>query len=280
MKKIFSVLLIALLSLGVASCTTQNKQEEQSEEIIGMPNPIINYDTIDEINEKAGVHIVIPSSLSVTDLRYTTIQDETAQVNFVLDGHKWTVRGSKKVDQDISGIHNENNIFNPGEDICIYLTDFYIDRIFTEGIQYTIVMDDANGYDVEKYSNYIFEMENCLKQANDPNGIAGNYADSTSQRATMTIYKFDELYDITVRWPNSASEYKDWYISGTLKDNKISYGGEYISTYTVAEDGNETCTDSTATNNLGYFEIKDGKLYWTGAAESQCKECVFEKLPF
>ena len=181
MKKLLSILFILLLGLSICSCSTGVKQEEKKEDeiISGMPNPIISYDSLEEINSKAKTHIVIPSSIPATDFRYTTINDETAQVNFVLDEHKWTVRGSKITNQDISGIHDENNIFNEGEDTCIYLPDYFIDRIFTEGIQYSIVMDEANGYDVEKYSNYVFEMENALKRASDPNGIAGVYADTT-----------------------------------------------------------------------------------------------------
>lgn len=284
MKKLLSVLFILLLGLSICSCSTSVKQEEKKKDeiISGMPNPIISYDSLEEINSKAKTHIVIPSSIPVSDFRYTTINDETAQVNFVLDEHKWTVRGSKITDQDISGIHDKDNIFNEGEDNCFYLTDYYIDRIFTEGIQYSIVMDEANGYDIEKYSNYVFEMENALKRASDPNGIAGVYADTTSHRASMEINKYDNTYEITVRWPNSSNEEKQWYMAGTLEDKKITYKGEDVAVYVYDENGDCEVVSGTSTtiNNVGHFEIKDERLYWTGAGEEQCKECVFEKIPF
>ena len=45
-------------------------------------------------------------------------------------------------------------------------------------------------------------------------------------------------------------------------------------------EGNETSADVTASNNLGWFEIRDGLLYWTGAAQEECRSCVFEKLVY
>lgn len=283
MKKIFYLLLVLLLGLTLSACSGNATQEKKSEEIIGMPNPIISYETLDEVNEKVGVHIVIPSSIPASEYRYSTIKDETAQVTFILDEHEWTVRGSKIVNQDISGIHDENNYFAEGEDFGLYLNDYYLDRIFTEGMQYTIVMSNAKGYDEETFSNYVFEIESAIKKASDPNGIAGNYMDVTSQRASMEITKYEDTYEITVRWPSSASEEKIWFMSATLKDDKLSYAGEDIMVYEFDENGNETVSDSTpstATNNIGYFEIKNGQLYWTGAAQDQCKDCVFEKVPF
>ena len=282
MKKITFVLLTLLLGLSLASCSSQTKdtqEQEQNESVdIGMPNPMHEYDTIDKINSIVGTHVIIPSALPVSEVKYFTINEDIAEVIFTLDGHEWRLRGSKILDQDISGIQNIE--FNEGENICIYLNDYYIDRLFTENYQYTIVMKEPNAYSEETYSDYVFQIEKALQQASDPNGIAGSYADSTSQRATLDVMKFGEFYDLTVTWPSSASEVTYFYISGTYKDGKITYGGEQIVVNQYKENGEEENVDSTATNNLGFFEIKDGKLYWTGASQDQCKKCVFEKLPF
>ena len=281
MKKVLSVLMILLLATMVVSCSTNKQQEEEkSEGIVGMPNPIKEYDSLDKINEIAGVHIVIPSSIPVTDIKYTTISDEAAQVQFMLDGYKWCVRGSKNVDEDLSGIHNENNVFIPGQDGAVYLPDSLIDRFFTEGIQYTIVISESAGYDTVAFSDYTLQFEDVIKKASDPDGIAGDYQDATSQRASMEITKYEGVYDITVRWPSSANEETHWYMSGKLDGKRITYAGENIATYVYDENGSEECTNSTAINNLGYFEIKDGKLYWTGAGQEECKACVFEKVAY
>lgn len=287
MKKLLSVLFVLLLGLSVCSCSANAPQEEkQTEEptdepSIGMPNPIKQYDSIDDINGKTGVHMIIPSSIPATDIVYSTINDETAQIDFILDNHDWTIRGSKIIDQDISGIHNENNQFNSGEDFGLYLNDYYLDRFFVENFQYTIVLNTGGqNYDEQIFSEYVFEMEKALKNASDPNQIAGSYADSVSQRATMEITKYEDLYDITVIWADSASKETQWYLSASFKDGKLSYGGEQILIYEFDENGNSNFIDSKESNYAGYFEVKDGKIYWTGAEQEQCKECIFEKIPF
>lgn len=283
MKKILFILLTVLISLSFASCS--NKQEESNEKVeeeglIGMPNPMKECSSLDEINKIAGTHIVIPSSINASNLKYFTINNDLAEVRFTLDNLEWTIRGSKNVDMDISGIADENNVFESGQDGVVYLNDYYIDRIFVDDFQYTTVVKNQNNYDVETFSNHVFNIDKSLRAASDINGIAGMYQDSTSQRASLEILKFGDLYDLTVTWPSSASEVTYYYISGNYEKNKITYGGEQIVTYQYDENGEETPIDSTATNNLGYFEIKDGKLYWTGAAQDQCKTCVFEKIEY
>lgn len=283
MKKLLFILLTVLISLSFVSCS--KKQEEPNEEVeeeglIGMPNPMKEYSSLDQINGIAGTHIVIPSSINASDFKYFTINNDLAEVRFTLDNLEWTIRGSKNVDMDISGIADENNVFESGQDGAVYLNDYYIDRIFVEGFQYTTVVKNENNYDVEIFSNHIFDIDKALRAASDINGIAGLYQDSTSQRASLEILKFGDLYDLTVTWASSASEVTYYYISGNYEDNKITYGGEQIAIYQYDENGEETFIDSTATNNLGYFEIKDGKLYWTGAAQDQCKTCVFEKIEY
>ena len=279
MKKIICIVLIILLATMVVSCSS-NKQVEHEENIANMPNPIKEYSSLDDINGIADVYIVIPSSIPATNIKYTTISDEAAQVMFMLDNHKWTVRGSRNVTDDLSGIHNESNVFEPGQDTAVYLNDYLIDRIFTEGIQYTIVVQEEQGYDPASYSDLFFKFEDSLKKASDPYGIAGYYQDSTSQRASMEVSKYEDTYEIIVHWPSSNSEETQWYMIGELESNKITYAGEDISTWVFDSEGNGEIIKSTASNNLGYFEIKERKLYWTGAAQEQCKECVFEKVEF
>lgn len=273
MKRLLKVLLITLLALLLGACSS-NK-----EKIDGVPNPIKEYDSIDEINDAVGVHLIVSSMIPASDFTYSTINDEIAQVKFKLDNHSWTMRGAKITNQDISGINDPNNAFEPFSDYTVYLTDYYIDRLFINGIQYTITVDEAKGYDEVAYSNFIFTMENAIKNYNDVNGIAGSYMDKTSQRATMDIRKYDNTYEITVSWAQSADETTYWYMAGTFKDNRIQYTGEDIATYGFDNEGNQYVIDSTAANNVGYFEFKDGLLYWTGAAQDQCKECIFEKMP-
>ena len=80
MKKIVSLFMVLLLGMTMVSCS--KKQEQQN---VGMPNPIKEYEKLEDINGKAGTHLVIPSSFAVSEVRYSTINDETSQIDFKME---------------------------------------------------------------------------------------------------------------------------------------------------------------------------------------------------
>ena len=280
MKK--NICLVLLLMLFLVGCSSKEnitpESGENSENTIGMANPIKQYSTLDDINEITKCHITIPSTLPINNVLYSTITDDTAQVQFEYLNHKWTVRGSHDTSIDLSGIYTDENVFEEGQDSTVYLNDFYIERMFTEGQQYTIVMDKPDTNDQELFSTVVWDIMKATKNACDPNGLAGNYADSVSQRATMEISKFDNQYEIIVQWGNDATSFKEWVMSGTFEKDKLTYKGESIATYVTDSNGDVNVIDQTESNNVGQFEIKEGRLYWTGAAEEMCKTCIFEKV--
>lgn len=277
MKKIICLVLALLMMISLASCA-KKEEVQKEEENIGIANPIKEYDSLDKINEITKCHIVIPASFGVSDAVYSTINDEAAQVTFTYMNHKWTIRGSHDTNNNLSGIQDINENFTPGEDFGVYLNDYYVDIMFTEGQQYSIVMETPEINDEEMFSDTTFEIRKVIKNACDPNGIAGSYMDSTSQRATMEISKYDDQYEITVDWANDASSYKEWVMAATLEDGLLKYEGEDIYNWVTDANGDMEMTDYTTSNNVGKFEVKDGKLYWTGAAEESCRTCVFEKV--
>lgn len=279
MKKIFSLLLALLMCLCIVSCSAKNENnEEEKENGANIANPIKEYDSLDKINEVTKCHIVIPSSIAASDVVYSTINDEAAQVQFTYNNHKWTVRGSHDTTTDLSGVHDENNVFEPNQDYTVYLNDYYIERMFTEGQQYTVVMDTPELNDEEFFSETVWEIMQAIKNACDPNGIAGEYADSVSQRATMTISKYDDMYEVIVQWANDATSTKEWVMAAKFEDGKLTYEGEDSGVYVTDANGEVNYTNQTTSNNVGSFELKEGKLYWTGAAEDSCKSCIFEKV--
>ena len=274
MKRLLNVLLISLLAISLLGC---NKKQE--EENANMKNPVVEYDSLQKINEIAGTNIVEPGVMGKTDQRYSVISDELAQYNFSLNGKAWTIRGAKNTKDDISGIHNENNIFEENQDAIIYLTDYYIYRFFTDDTQYSIVLDKPEGFDEETFCTICNEIEFDIKGIYPPteDELVGEYADSYSQRATATITKEDDGLYIVVSWSSSANVTDSWTMFGTLDGYRISYAGEGLHHVEYDEDGNELVADG-ATNNVGYFDYEDGKLYWTGAGDENNRNCVFEKI--
>lgn len=127
--------------------------------------------------------------------------------------------------------------------------------------------------------------ENCKtcvfakNQAETEGSYEGEYADEVGQRATATItVNDDESLSMVVTWANSVNDYTEWTM--TLKSDE---GTKYV--YTDGTCANKV-TDSTGkvidvdevyAGKEGYFEVVDGKFAWTGAADADCRECVFVK---
>lgn len=276
MKKILLATLSIILLFG---CTNKKPVEEP---IIDGGNggvwDMVEKQDVKELNELTGTHISKVDLEGISDEAYRIISGNLAEYDFILNGIKFNFRASKELMNDISGVHDENNIFVSGVDDYYDLTDYYLCRFFDGDTQYTIgcPKDESLTFDAFKE---ICEQYKAKTLDKNSGVIEGNYMDSYSQRASCTVSLLDDVYTIFVSWASSDSERTTWYMEATLEDNKLSYMGETISNYSCNEDGEEILDSSTASNNVGYFEIIDDKLYWKGAAQEDCQKCVFEKIP-
>ena len=268
MRKAISLLIVIMLCVLLGGCINNN-----------MPNPVVEYGSIEEINEIAGTNLVPCTAMGKSEERFSVISDKIAQYSFTLNGKNWTVRGGKETKQDISGIHDDNNFFEENGDAIIYLNDFFIYRFFNDGMQYSIVLDDPQDVGEDLFCDVCLNMERDIKGDFLPteDDLVGDYIDTYSQRATAHIEKEDEGLLIVVSWASSAKETTTWTMHAKLDGYQLTYGGEYITNITFDDDGNKT-EEVTATNNLGYMDIEDGKLYWGGAAQEENRNCVFEKI--
>lgn len=252
----------------------------------GMPNPVVEYSSLEEINEVAGVNLMKPPVMGVSNERFSVIDGRIAQYICDVNGLEWTFRGACITDEDISGIYDERNVFTSNEDSGLYANEFYLDRFFDGDRQYTIVVKDPISedgdilIDEETYSNCCMEMKSILKQhMDDP--LVGDYQNAADERMMLYVERLGDEYSASVNLSVSDSEFKCWTMQDVAVDgDKLTYRGEEIGHYIYDADGNETSSDVTMSNNLGYFEIKDGRLYWTGAAQEECRAIVFEKMVY
>lgn len=232
------------------------------------------------------VNLMHPAVMGVSSERFSVINNTIAQYVCEINGLEWTFRGAYVTDEDISGMYDEHNEFTPNEDFGLYTNGFYLNRFFDGDRQYTIVVKDPmtpdgeTFLDEEGFMNVCMEMETIQKQhMDDP--LVGDYQDTVSGRAYACVERRGDVYNIVVSWSDSASEYDCWTMYGAIAENdRLSYAGEEIGHYTYDDEGNETTADVTMSNNLGWFEIKDGMLYWTGAAQEECRAHVFEKIVY
>lgn len=137
--------------------------------------------------------------------------------------------------------------------------------------------------------------EGLLPYNDDPDGLSGDYKDSVSKKASLSL-SYDntrEIYGIVVEWPKSETVNDVWVMTGYMNDSdQIVYEDCIYVTIDDSkadqEDSTESASDETFSyatggetlnyeSGEGYITVKDGKLYWDGAADEDCKECVFEK---
>ncbi|HBL41515.1 MAG TPA: hypothetical protein DDY98_08160 [Ruminococcaceae bacterium] len=125
-------------------------------------------------------------------------------------------------------------------------------------------------------TNTAAETDSALKAEN----LVGDYQDSVSGRASATV-ELDadgETLKIDVSWANSASETVEWSMTATLtNDNRLVYTDCKNDSVIYADNGTETRT-GIYKDGSGYFTAENGKLLWNGAADANCKSCVFEKI--
>ena len=280
MKKLMIVLVALVMSCQLAACLA----EDNANEPVGMPNPIVEYASLEEINTMIGVKLMHPAVMGVANERFSVISNTIAQYDCEINGLEWTFRGAYLTDEDISGIYHEFNEFTPDQDFTLYTNEFYLERFFDGDRQYTIVVmgpvsvDGEVLLDEETFSNICMEFESIQKQhMDDP--LVGDYEDTVSQRATAIVERHGDVYNIIVDWADSESELNRWVMYDAVpEENMLTYQGEEIGHYAYDAEGNETSCEVTATNNIGWFEIHDGMLCWTGAAQEECRSCVFEKI--
>ena len=167
MKQYFTGILAVLLALfmlaGVAcgqktttateatetAASAQAEGEEAASD--GMPNPIVSYQSLDEINAVVGCALVAPADYSITDETYSVIGGTVAEYTFLMDGLRFTVRAARTTD-DISGIYVGDGTASdliPADDpyAIVEANGGLYTRWFLGGMQYSLyaeagVLDD------------------------------------------------------------------------------------------------------------------------------------------
>ena len=164
MKKIFKLLIVSLL---VFTCACSKQEEVDEPSMSTIPNPMVEYDSLSEINEKIGCNLTQPAVMGVTDEAFFVISDSIAQYDFSLNGYEYTFRASKDLESDISGIYVGNStlfgLFNTTDTVNITGDNVKGYRFFTDDMQYTITVDEADALDETQFVNICEELETIVR---------------------------------------------------------------------------------------------------------------------
>ena len=106
MKRLFAVIMMLLTILSLAACGNSTDSDEP--DIIGMPNPFSDFDTLAEAEKQTGFDITLPDAIGSSENKiYRAMNDEMLEVIY-MNGEDETGRIRKaRGSEDISGDYNE-----------------------------------------------------------------------------------------------------------------------------------------------------------------------------
>lgn len=284
MRKLFSLFIIALIITCLTGCdkTKEDNVEEEVPTIPGVANPMVEYESLDEINGVAKTKLVKAPVPGVTEEKFFVISNEIAHYAFSVNGIEYVFRGSKNIDKDISGVWvGEKTAFDGSvENFEIVMNEENkCAKMLVKDTLYTLVANDNSSLDEEQFENIANEFYSILltNATNDSvNNLVGDYADRVSQRALAKVTLTDvDTVCINIWWGSSANEHEEWEIVAKYDNGKLVYGMGDINHLHCGSDGNDVQVNDAIG---GYFEVKDGIIAWTGSGIESTSSCEFEKV--
>lgn len=287
---------------SVVEEVSEASAEEEVPNMASMANPLTEVGSLQELNDQFMICMTKPAVMGVTDEKFFSIDAgdyKIAEYLFTVNGLEYCYRAASTMD-DISGIYVSNDtLYGTNSDEGMVDMDGYKGyRWFTLDGQYMITVHDDGALETETFQAIGEELKSstlalyggantgdvdgasedfeALAQIFDP--LSGNYQDSVSGRASMTLTSYSTGADVVISWGDSASTTYEWRMS-------LSYVGEQFvydncEKWCVTSDGTTSNEELLSMGGTGYFEWgENGTLAWTGAEEDNCKECIFEKLP-
>ncbi len=263
------------------SVSEENTEASAPEDgAIGLANPVVEYDSLEKINEKVGVNLVHPAAMGVSDESFSVISGDIAQYKFTIAGREYTFRAADEDKKgDISGIYIDGSpaFENETADYSIKSdAEYYAGRFIVDDVQYVICVADDGSFTETDFDSILLENRNLIiSQVSDEDytSVLGSYQDKTSMRATAEVKPSDKNeVSIDISWSNSADSTDRWFILAEKEGNKLTYDADEIYHYQT-KDGTDSVlvNDSTA----GYFEFVNSELRWTGSNSDATNGCVF-----
>lgn len=296
MKKLTAVLLALTLLCALCACGKTAQPEIVSEPAatqapetaeapsVGLANPVVEYSSLEEINNLTGMRLAKPPVMGVTDLSFAVINGTLAQYKFSVAGVDYTLRGSPDFTADISGYWVGSGTAFPdaptGEMEYADYGSTKLARWITVDGQYVLSSDNPSDIFEAAAEEIRFATVPADAYGTAEQELIGEYADSYTQRAMLTVEDNGGVgVKLTVHWSSSAFEYNEWVMTGVYDEEwRLSYTDGTESVITTAADGTQS-SETVATDMAGYFTLSGGKLLWDGAPEENCRDCAFERMP-
>ena len=110
MKKLIAIALCALCLFSLAACGSKAPAGEEGSAEVGMVNPFVTYDTLEDACAAAGFDIAVPETIEACPVESIQVMNNSLiQITYYdseADGNRVVLRKAAGVD-DISGDYNE-----------------------------------------------------------------------------------------------------------------------------------------------------------------------------
>lgn len=308
MKKYTSMAMLLGVCFAMTACgskqpaasTVETVQTEETEAMANMVNPMTEYTSLDALNAVSGTKLVKPGVMGITDEHFYLIQCgdyNIAEYTYNLNGINYVLRGAP-VTEDISGVYLRGKAAfdSNGSQEFIFEDDMKLARWFNTEGQYVFMSKDDGKLEEKTFTAMAGEIKTLTNQFTNNGGVdetdgegvsfvydvsslTGDYEDSYSQRAHLeAVATEDGALDITVYWGSSASETSEWHMTGWLTaDGRLEYD-DCENLIVRSEESGDSSTELIYDGGSGYFTVENNKLLWNGAADENCRDCVFEKV--
>lgn len=262
------------------------------EMMAGMPNPMTEYASLEEMNEACGTCLMHPGVMGVSDESFYSVpfgDVEIASYSYSLNGLRWDERAALTLEGDISGLYiNAENAF-PGdipETGISYAEDASVKaaRWAEGGCQYTLVVSDEGLMDKGTFLGCAGEIQSMTEPTYGEEFYAsfnGIWEDEMSGRAVLEAGADGFKVNLLVSWGDSAFETYIWTMSGRIDgEGRLVYSDcrAAIEKSDEQNAGTETVLYENGEGHFTFNPVLD-TLTWDGAAEESCRECVFKLVP-
>lgn len=279
MKKAMTLVLALLMAVCLMACG--NKEEPT-----GMPNPMKEVASLEELCEAANCAMIKPEGVEVADEAFFMIEGnpQIAEYQFTVDGKKCSLRfADVDAKTDISGVYGDEGTiyasYTEEGTVNVQNDDLQSQRWFTVDGQYVFTVLDGGEWEWTQFDGIVSQfadMEpknwNAAVPFADYLALTGYYADDAMNMAAITIK--DDHVAINVAADLADGTRMCWDMDAVLDGGKLTYEKETVSQGVYDEDGGISTTD-LPDGGAGYVEIKDdGSLDFAGAYSEQLRGYV------
>lgn len=293
MKKAILILLSIAL-IGCLSACGSKVEDEDGGDGANMANPMTEYASLAELNEAASTDLVLPEGLEVTNESFATISTDNgiiAQYRFTYDGAEYTYRNAPGIfDEDISGVYinaepaftgqgDAEPAFNSDEETQVARW-MNINGQFTLSTAADAITADKFAALAKKFAEYSIPTPTGDRLAAYYKDLEGRWQDKVSERAGLEVTAKADCATFLVSWASSASENTTWEMTVKLSEDGLLYYSDCKELNHIYDESGSETVEIVSTDGSGYFALgsEDGLLYWSGAADKSCAECVFERI--